>query len=56
MIFKTYISAIFQAIAVHQSLLLNPSEELNVTNFIDDLIHKMDQIERDEDGYVLKIY
>ncbi|XP_053985839.1 ADP-ribosylhydrolase ARH3-like isoform X2 [Hylaeus volcanicus] len=42
--------AILQAVAVQQSLLLNPSEELNVTNFIDNLIHKMEQIEKDEDG------
>lgn len=42
--------AILQAVAVHQSLLLNPSEELNVTNFIDDLIRKMDEIEKDEEG------
>ncbi|XP_012140976.1 ADP-ribosylhydrolase ARH3 isoform X2 [Megachile rotundata] len=42
--------AILQAVAVHQSLLLNPSEELNVINFIDDLIHKMDEIEKDEEG------
>ncbi|XP_076624159.1 ADP-ribosylhydrolase ARH3 isoform X1 [Colletes latitarsis] len=42
--------AILQAIAVQQSLLLNPNKELNVINFIDDLIYKMDQIEKDEDG------
>ncbi|XP_071871330.1 ADP-ribosylhydrolase ARH3 [Bombus fervidus] len=42
--------AILQATAIYQSLHLNPSEELNVTNFIDDLIHKMDQIEKDEEG------
>ncbi|XP_034188011.1 ADP-ribosylhydrolase ARH3 isoform X2 [Osmia lignaria lignaria] len=42
--------AILQAVAIHQSLLLNPSEELNITNFIDDLINKMDQIETDEEG------
>ncbi|XP_077264725.1 ADP-ribosylhydrolase ARH3 isoform X2 [Temnothorax americanus] len=37
--------AILQAIAIQQSLCLNPSEELNVTNFVDDLINKMDKIE-----------
>ncbi|XP_076249870.1 ADP-ribosylhydrolase ARH3 [Calliopsis andreniformis] len=42
--------AILQAVAVHQSLLLNPSEELNVTSFIDNLINKMDQVEKDEEG------
>lgn len=49
------ITSILKAVAIHQSLLLNPSEELNITNFIDDLINKMDQIEIDEDGYVLRI-
>jgi len=34
-----------QAIAIQQSLCLHPSEELNVSNFIDDLINKMDKIE-----------
>ncbi|KZC15068.1 PREDICTED: poly(ADP-ribose) glycohydrolase ARH3-like [Dufourea novaeangliae] len=42
--------AILQAVAVQQSLLLNPNEELNAINFIDDLIHKMNQIEIDDDG------
>lgn len=42
--------AILQAIAIYQSLHLNPNEELNVINFIDDLINKMDQIEKDEEG------
>ncbi|CAL1675890.1 unnamed protein product [Lasius platythorax] len=37
--------AILQAIAIQQSLCLYPSEELNVSNFIDDLINKMDKIE-----------
>ena len=36
-----------QAIAIQQSLHLNPSEELNVSNFVDDLINKMDKIEGD---------
>ncbi|KAG5336629.1 ARHL2 glycohydrolase, partial [Acromyrmex charruanus] len=35
------------AIAIQQSLHLNPSEELNVSNFVDDLINKMDKIEGD---------
>ncbi|EGI59450.1 Poly(ADP-ribose) glycohydrolase ARH3 [Acromyrmex echinatior] len=39
--------AILQAIAIQQSLHLNPSEELNVSNFVDDLINKMDKIEGD---------
>ncbi|XP_043792049.1 ADP-ribose glycohydrolase ARH3-like [Apis laboriosa] len=42
--------AILQATAIYQSLHLNPNEELNVINFIDDLINKMDQIEKDEEG------
>ncbi|KAG5306393.1 ARHL2 glycohydrolase, partial [Pseudoatta argentina] len=37
----------FFAIAIQQSLHLNPSEELNVSNFVDDLINKMDTIEGD---------
>ncbi|KAL6440681.1 hypothetical protein ACFW04_003273 [Cataglyphis niger] len=37
--------AILQAIAIQQSLCLYPSEELNISNFIDDLINKMDKIE-----------
>lgn len=37
--------ALLQAIAIQQSLCLCPSEELNVSNFIDDLINKMDKIE-----------
>ncbi|KAL6267129.1 hypothetical protein P5V15_000208 [Pogonomyrmex californicus] len=36
--------AILQAIAIQQSLHLNPSEELNVSNFVDNLINKMDKI------------
>lgn len=36
-----------QAIAIQQSLCLNPTEELNVSNFLDDLIDKMDKIEVD---------
>ncbi|XP_018362694.1 PREDICTED: poly(ADP-ribose) glycohydrolase ARH3-like isoform X4 [Trachymyrmex cornetzi] len=35
------------AIAIQQSLHLNPSEELNISNFVDDLINKMDKIEGD---------
>ncbi|XP_018303346.1 poly(ADP-ribose) glycohydrolase ARH3 isoform X3 [Mycetomoellerius zeteki] len=35
------------AIAIQQSLCLNPSEKLNVSNFVDDLINKMDKIEGD---------
>ncbi|KOC65340.1 Poly(ADP-ribose) glycohydrolase ARH3 [Habropoda laboriosa] len=42
--------AILQAAAIYQSLHLDPNEELNVMNFIDDLIHKMDKIEKDEEG------
>ncbi|OAD52966.1 Poly(ADP-ribose) glycohydrolase ARH3 [Eufriesea mexicana] len=30
--------------AIYQSLHLNPNEELNTMDFIDDLIHKMDQV------------
>ncbi|XP_071574162.1 ADP-ribosylhydrolase ARH3 isoform X1 [Temnothorax nylanderi] len=37
--------AILQAITIQQSLCLDPSEELNVTNFVGDLINKMDKIE-----------
>ncbi|XP_025269136.1 poly(ADP-ribose) glycohydrolase ARH3-like [Camponotus floridanus] len=40
--------AILQAIAIQQSLCLHPSEELNISNFIDDLINKMDKIEVNE--------
>ncbi|XP_014484436.1 PREDICTED: poly(ADP-ribose) glycohydrolase ARH3-like isoform X2 [Dinoponera quadriceps] len=39
--------AILQALAVQQSLILNPSEELNASSFVDDLIEKMDKIEDD---------
>lgn len=42
--------AILQATAIYQSLHLDPNEELNVNNFIDDLIDKMDKIEKDEEG------
>lgn len=42
--------AILQALAVHQSLLLNPKEKLDVTNYIDGLIDKMGKIEKDEEG------
>ncbi|XP_025269093.1 poly(ADP-ribose) glycohydrolase ARH3-like isoform X2 [Camponotus floridanus] len=40
--------AILQAIAIQQSLCLHHSEELNISNFIDDLINKMDKIEVDK--------
>jgi len=43
--------AILQAIAIQQSLCLDPSEELNVTKYVDDLINKMDKIEGDESEY-----
>ncbi|GAB1866309.1 ADP-ribosylhydrolase ARH3 [Camponotus japonicus] len=43
--------AILQAIAIQQSLCLHPSEELNVSNFIDDLINKMDKIEVESQPY-----
>ncbi|XP_012525471.2 ADP-ribose glycohydrolase ARH3 isoform X2 [Monomorium pharaonis] len=43
--------AILQAIAIHQSLCLDPSEELNVFNFVDNLISKMDKIEGDASEY-----
>ncbi|XP_019887264.1 poly(ADP-ribose) glycohydrolase ARH3 isoform X2 [Ooceraea biroi] len=43
--------AILQAIAIQQSLCLNPSEELNVSDFIDNLISKMDKIEVDGQPY-----
>ncbi|CAK9811685.1 ADP-ribosylhydrolase ARH3 [Anthophora plagiata] len=42
--------AILQAAAIYQSLHLNPNETLNVISFVDDLIQKMDQIEKDEEG------
>ncbi|CAL7938948.1 unnamed protein product [Xylocopa violacea] len=42
--------AILQAAAVYQSLHLDCNEELNVMNFIDNLIDKMDKIEKDEEG------
>ncbi|KOX68946.1 Poly(ADP-ribose) glycohydrolase ARH3 [Melipona quadrifasciata] len=42
--------AILQATAIYQSLRLDPSQELNVVNFIDDLTCKMDPIEKDEEG------
>ncbi|KAG7202304.1 hypothetical protein KM043_018636 [Ampulex compressa] len=41
--------AILQAIAIQQSLSLNPREELNVNGFVNDLINKMDKIEKDEE-------
>ncbi|XP_029170756.1 ADP-ribose glycohydrolase ARH3-like [Nylanderia fulva] len=37
--------ALLQAIAIQQSLCLHPNEELNVSNFINDLINKIDKIE-----------
>lgn len=37
---------------IQQSLNLNPSEELNVCSFVDNLIEKMDRIEIDETEYV----
>ncbi|XP_011136475.1 poly(ADP-ribose) glycohydrolase ARH3 isoform X1 [Harpegnathos saltator] len=40
--------AILQALAVQQSINLNPSEELNVSSFVDNLIDKMDKIEADQ--------
>ncbi|KAH0951344.1 hypothetical protein HN011_004638 [Eciton burchellii] len=43
--------AILQAIAIQQSLCLNSSEELNVSDFIDNLISKMDKIEVDGQPY-----
>jgi len=45
-----------QAIAIQQSLCLHPSEELNVSNFIDDLVNKMDKIEVDERYLLNKNY
>jgi len=45
-------SLLSQAIAIQQSLCLDPSEELNVFNFIDELINKMDKIE-DDARYIL---
>ncbi|XP_076294584.1 ADP-ribosylhydrolase ARH3 [Lasioglossum baleicum] len=41
--------AILQAAAVHQSLLLDPREQLNVKSFVDNLIEKVDELEADED-------
>ncbi|XP_032685302.1 ADP-ribose glycohydrolase ARH3-like isoform X2 [Odontomachus brunneus] len=52
--------AILQALAVQQSLNLNPNEELDVSSFVDNLIEKMakievdrtdDYLELDEDSY-----
>lgn len=37
-----------QALAVQQSLNLNPSEELNISSFVENLIEKMDKIEVDQ--------
>ncbi|KAI4472759.1 hypothetical protein M0802_016519 [Mischocyttarus mexicanus] len=42
--------AILQAIAIQQCLCLNPKDELNVSNFIKELIDKMDKIEEDDEG------
>ncbi|XP_043493896.1 ADP-ribose glycohydrolase ARH3-like isoform X3 [Polistes fuscatus] len=42
--------AILQAIAIQQCLGLNPKDKLNVTNFIKELIEKMDKIEEDDEG------
>ncbi|XP_078035897.1 ADP-ribosylhydrolase ARH3 isoform X2 [Augochlora pura] len=41
--------SILQATAIHQSLLLDPREQLNVQSFVDKLINKMEKIETDED-------
>lgn len=54
--YRVFLLAYSQAVAVHQSLLLNPKEKLNVISFIDDLIDKMDKIEKDEEGYGLEVY
>lgn len=43
--------AILQAIAIQQSLSLDPNEELDVSKFVDDLINKMDKIEGDSSEY-----
>ncbi|XP_046489458.1 ADP-ribosylhydrolase ARH3 [Neodiprion pinetum] len=42
--------AILQAIAIQQSLLLDPKEELDTCKFTDNLINEMDKIEIDEEG------
>ncbi|XP_043284797.1 ADP-ribose glycohydrolase ARH3-like [Venturia canescens] len=42
--------AILQAIAIQQSLLSDPEEELDVIKFVDDLIGKMDIIEENDEG------
>ncbi|KAK2588728.1 hypothetical protein KPH14_001616 [Odynerus spinipes] len=42
--------AILQAIAVQQCLHLDPNNALNVCDFIEELICKMDKIEQDEEG------
>ncbi|XP_011704255.1 PREDICTED: poly(ADP-ribose) glycohydrolase ARH3-like [Wasmannia auropunctata] len=44
------VGAILQAVAIQQSIHLDPSEELNVFNFVDNLINKMDKIEGDASG------
>lgn len=46
--------AILQAIAIRKSLLSDPKEELNTSEFIDDLITKMDKVEVDEEGLDLE--
>lgn len=42
--------AILQAITIQQCLELDPRNELNVSDFIEKLIYKMDKIEQDEEG------
>nr|XP_050845157.1 ADP-ribosylhydrolase ARH3-like isoform X2 [Vespula vulgaris] len=42
--------AILQAFAIQQCLQLDPSNELNVPDFINELIDKMKKIEKDEEG------
>lgn len=44
--------ALLQCIAVQQSLLIHPEDKINVKEFGDELIRKMEGIEKD-DGYVV---
>ncbi|XP_034944045.1 ADP-ribose glycohydrolase ARH3-like [Chelonus insularis] len=44
--------AILQAIAVHQSLALNPNQPLDPIIYIDDLIKKMEAFEEDDEQYL----
>ncbi|XP_001607700.1 ADP-ribose glycohydrolase ARH3-like isoform X1 [Nasonia vitripennis] len=42
--------AILQAIAIQQSIHIHPDDQLNVIDFVDELVNKMNFVEEDEEG------